>query len=195
MGETNSAFDAESGGRAHANEGSTIDAVLLVETLALDAATSLFDAYGVKLEPDTSVALGRTLAAPLVSIIGFSSTALSGSLILALPRAVAERTLPVPGASLADWSCELANQLLGRLKSRLTKHGVIINMGLPVVMSGTDLTLFATARQSTRHYSLSSALGSVLIRLDLEISETLRIELAAEDGDDTRLAEGDLLFF
>jgi len=175
----------------HANG---IPTASFVDALAVDAATALFDAYGVKVERDGPVASSKIPAVPLVSVIGFSSSALSGSLILALPRAVAERTLPVPGASLADWSCELANQLLGRLKNQLAKHQVIVNMGLPVVMSGTDLTLLTTARELTRHYSLSSELGTVLIRLDMQMSASLRFEMI-DGATEASVAEGEQLFF
>lgn len=180
--------------RSSEQAGQVAAAVAVVDALAWDAATALFEAYGVQVERDEPAEF-KPILVPLVSIIGFTSSAFSGSLVLALPRAVAERTLPVPSASLADWSCELANQLLGRLKNQIAKYQVMINMGLPVVLSGTDITLLATARQVTRHYSLCSQAGSVLIRLDMEMSPGLRLELADGATAASNICEGELLFF
>jgi CheY-specific phosphatase CheX len=169
-------------------------AVSLVDGLAQDATAALFDTYGVTVEQDGPVAAKGLQATPLVSIIGFSSNALSGSLILALPQAVAERTLPVAGASLADWSGELANQLLGRLKNQLLKYQIVINMSLPVVVCGDALKLLATARQITRYYSFSSELGKVFIRLDMEMDSTLML-VPRDDEARGCIDEGELLLF
>jgi CheY-specific phosphatase CheX len=170
-------------------------AVSLVDGLAADATSALFEAYGLKMERDGPLASREMLARPLVSVIGFSSELLSGSLVLALPLAVAQGTLPVPEASLADWSGELANQLLGRLKSKLLQYQVSINMGLPVVVSGDGITLVTTPRQVTRHYSFSSDLGNVLIRLDMELSPNLKLERRVDETLAAAVSEGDQLFF
>jgi len=173
-----------------------MEAVSLVDGLAQEATAALFDTYGLKVEQDGPGGAKGLQSAALVSIIGFSSTAISGSLILALPQAVAERTLPVPGASVSDWSGELANQLLGRLKNQLLKYQVVINMSLPVVLSGDGLKLLATRHQITRYYSFSSEFGKVFIRLDMEMSASLEL---VEQDESLRGAgaidEGELLLF
>lgn len=169
--------------------------VALVADLAAEATASLFAAYGLKVERDGPLPLKSMLTRPLVSIIGFSSDLLSGSLILALPLAVAAGTLPVPDASLADWSGELANQLLGRLKTKLLHYQVTINMGLPVVVAGGEITLVTMPRQITRHYSFSSGLGNVLIRLDMELSPHLKLERCIDETLDTAMDEGEQILF
>jgi CheY-specific phosphatase CheX len=173
----------------------SMKAVFLLDGLAQEATAALFSTYGMPVEQDGPVAARGLQSASLVSIIGFSSHALSGSLILSLPQAVAERTLPVEGASLADWSGELANQLLGRLKNQLLKYQVVINMSLPVVLSGDSLKLLATARQITRYYSFSSELGKVLIRLDMEFGPTLELVRLDDDARPDAVDEGELLLF
>jgi CheY-specific phosphatase CheX len=173
-----------------------LQAVSLVDDLTQNATAALFDTYGVVVHQDGPCASKTLQSAAIISIIGFSSQSLSGSLILALPRAVAQQTLPVPGASLADWSGELANQLLGRVKNQLLRYDVVINMSLPVVLSGGVIQLLATAHQITRYYSFSSRLGKVLIRLDMEMSDNLRLT-QSEDADriDAIVNEGELVLF
>lgn len=172
-----------------------MQAVSLVDGLAQDATAALFDTYGVKVVQDGPAAAKSLQAVPLISVIGFSSDVLSGSLVLALPQSVAERTLPVAGVSLSDWSGELANQLLGRLKNQLLKYKVVLNMSLPVVLSGDGLRLLATKHQITRYYSFSSDAGKVFIRLDMEMSPDFRF--TADDGATSEgvVDEGELLLF
>src|SRR2546430_1501987 len=69
--------------------------VSVLDGLAVDATSALFEAYGIEVGEDRPGASRRSSSAPLVSIIGFSSEHLSGSLVLALPRSVVESTLPV----------------------------------------------------------------------------------------------------
>jgi CheY-specific phosphatase CheX len=171
-------------------------AVTLVDDLTQNATAALFDTYGVQVEQDGPAASKTPQSAALVSIIGFSSMSLSGSLIMALPRAVAEKTLPVAGASLGDWSAELANQLLGRLKNQLLRYDLVINMSLPVIVSGETIQLLANAHQITRYYSFSSKLGKVLIRLDMDMSDNLRLSQSPDVANlDAIVNEGELLLF
>ena len=65
--------------------------------------------------------------------IPFRSQALKGSLAL-----VAEESDPtimrpeiVNARALADWTRELSNQLMGRVKSRLARYDVYVDVGLP----------------------------------------------------------------
>ena len=77
--------------------------------------------------------------AETVSIIGLTGT-LRGTLILSMPNALLARTHPTGGTTFEateDWSSELANLLLGRLKSRLMTHGVTIELSTPVSVSAT----------------------------------------------------------
>jgi hypothetical protein len=175
--------------------GLPFEAVTLVGGLLQDAVRALFGTYGVKVDLDGSL-VNRTLeSVELVSIIGFSSDLISGSLLLALPNAVVSHTLPAPDASLADWSGELANQLLGRLKNQLLDYQVAINMSLPVVVSGGGLSLPARTRPLSRYFSFISEWGKLFVRMEIEVSPSL--ELARETGPNSMrgMDEGELLLF
>jgi len=65
-----------------------------------------------------------------------------------MPLSVLAMTYPVPNVAyvkeddLEDWARELANQLIGRLKTKLIMHGLEITLGLPdLFYESTDETL------------------------------------------------------
>lgn len=173
----------------------SVAAVSLIDGLLQDATRALFDTYGVKLDLD-GVQVSRILKSiQLLSIIGFSSESFSGSLLLALPQALLNRSIPAPGASPADWSGELANQLLGRLKNQLLNYQTEITPSLPVVVTGEGMHLPASTRQITRYFSFSSEWGKMFVRLELELSPALELERQHDDSREKGIDEGELLLF
>jgi CheY-specific phosphatase CheX len=175
--------------------GASTEAISLIDGLVLDSARALFDNYGVKLDLDGS-AVSKTLpSVELISTIGFSSPAMSGSLLLAMPNSVLQQTLPTPDANLADWSGELANQLLGRLKNQLLNYEVAINLALPVVLSGAEFSLPAKSRRLMRHFSFVSDSGRMFIRTEMELSPTIELVRQTGVGQTAGMDEGELLFF
>lgn len=67
------------------------------------------------------------------------------ALALELPMTVLAMTYPVPNItvvdeeSLEDWISEMANQLIGRLKTKLMSHEQEITLGLPTTSFGVEL--------------------------------------------------------
>jgi hypothetical protein len=130
----------------------------------------------------------------IIASIGFSSPVLSGSLLIALPNSLVERTLPTPEANLEDWAGELANQLLGRLKNQLLHYEVVINLALPVVIAGGDFRLPAKTRRLTRHFAFVSEAGRMCVRTEIELSPSA--ELVRQGGESqASFDEGELLLF
>lgn len=174
--------------------GDSITAVSLIDGLVRNAAEALFATYGAKLEPD-GTPLSRTLKkTQLLGVIGFSSRDLSGALLMAMPRALVERTLPTPDANPGDWCGELTNQLLGRLKNQLLKYQVAVNLSLPVVVCGEGMSLPASTRKITRYCSYACDGLIMCIRVEMELGprlELVRHEPTAEETVD----EGELLLF
>jgi CheY-specific phosphatase CheX len=174
---------------------SPLEAITLLGALVQDAVRALFRTYGVEVDLDGSLVRRTLESVELVSIIGFSSADISGSLSLAMPSALVERALPAPEANLADWSGELANQLLGRLKNQLLDYNLAIDMSLPVVIAGAELALPATARHLTQYYSFASDWGRMLVRTELDLSPGLELVREAGPSSKQRLDEGELLLF
>jgi hypothetical protein len=169
------------------------EAVSVIDGLVQDVTRALFDSYGVKLDLDGSPVAKILKSVQMISTIGFSSASLSGSLLLAIPNSVLQRTVPTPDANLADWSGELANQLLGRLKNQLLNYQVAINLALPVVVSGGEFHLPTRNRRLTRHFSFVSESGRMFIRTEMELAPS--IELVRQTGTTVGVDEGELLFF
>jgi hypothetical protein len=175
--------------------GASTEAVSLIDGLVLDSTRALFKNYGIELDLDGSSITKTLPSVELISSIGFSSPALSGSLLLAMPSSVLTRTLPTPDANLADWSGELANQLLGRLKNQLLNYEVAINLALPVVVFGAGFSLPAKARPLTRRFSFVSEWGRVFVRTEMELSPSVELVRQTRVGEAAGMDEGELLFF
>jgi hypothetical protein len=170
-------------------------AISIFDGIVGQATAALFESYGLPLQQAETKPAKALVAVQLLSTIGFTSQYLSGSLSLVMPDAVAASVRPTPSANLEDWSGELANQLLGRLKNQLLGYQVVINMGLPVVVVGGSVRLPASSRQISRMYEFGSNLGQVFVRLDIEMSPTLELVQASDEARIAHVDEGDLLMF
>jgi hypothetical protein len=153
------------------------------------ACTDLFTSIGVVGAPRAAPDLKKVLARPeryAAGVIDFSSDALSGKLVLASSfdffassrPASAPRVLLRPESAadwllVRDWSMELANQLLGRIKNRLCSMGVFVNARPPKAVSGHSLLVTLRERKGA-----SLAFGGhdheVLIWFEATSNDSLR---------------------
>ena len=104
----------------------------LQEILA-EACRKLFSAYGI------DIATGNTsdTSQPLLGRIHFVGKDMSGNLTIGLDREELKRSLPIQTdrqADLEDWVRELANQLMGLVKTQLQHHGVNVILSLPLTV-------------------------------------------------------------
>lgn len=93
----------------------------------------LFSAYGI----DIAAANTPDSASPLLGRIHFVGKDMSGNLTIGLDREEAKRSLPIKTdrqADLEDWVRELANQLMGLVKTRLQHQGVNVILSLPLTV-------------------------------------------------------------
>ena len=175
--------------------GASIEAVSLIDGLVQDSTRSLFNDYGLAMNLDGSPVAKTLPTVQLIAMIGFSSNALSGSLLMALPNEILERTLPAPDSNLADWGGELANQLLGRLKNQLLHYQVAINLSLPVVVTGGGFSLPAKTRMVTRYMSFVSEVGRMFVRMEMEILPNVELVREQQKSAEAGMDEGELLLF
>lgn len=116
-----------------------------VENELESSVRELFAAYGVAcsredtLEPVGGLEMG--------SIVGFTGAGVRGGLAFVAPAALVAKLLPVPRQDanaelqLRDWSAEIANQLVGRLKNKLSAHAIDFDVGTPVCFRGSSIRL------------------------------------------------------
>jgi len=88
-----------------------------------------------------------------IACIDAGSSDIELNIGLELPMEVLALTYPVPNIidvdeeSLEDWISELSNQLIGRLKAKLLKHNLQVDLGLPTSYFGADLDNLILADQ------------------------------------------------
>jgi hypothetical protein len=168
-----------------------------IDALVQAALVDLFQGYRVPLAPLPRSALRRLAIATEVSAaISFSSSARSsshGRLTLSIPTAVLEQMTDNSTTQIrhADWTRELANQLLGRIKNRLLMFSVRLTAGLPSNLEPKVLEAQLNDSKALRIYVGRTLRGQVLATLEGLPNES---ELAYV-GSDCVAVEGDAILF
>jgi CheY-specific phosphatase CheX len=157
------------------------DATRRIQAMAASAASELFDAYGVT-PVGTSERWSEIDELFYSGVMGFVGERIRGTCLLAASPATILSTAPVD-ARARDWVGELANQLVGRLKSKLMQHGVTIALSTPVMLSG--LRLSPLPRSEVPPSVFDTPTGRVLVWLEVEVDPeftlgSLRPLMAAE---------------
>ena len=157
----------------------------------------LFKAIGIEIAPNTQKR--ADVESPLTATIGFTSADLRGLLVLTLDRGLAARSLPPnlskeePGDGIvADWTGELSNQLLGRLKNKFHAAGIGISLSTPIVFMGKEMRHFTNA--SPIHRMLFFDEGRILVELQANYDKDFEISEASESLEPSQ-PEGEALFF
>lgn len=160
-----------------------------VSDIARQACIDLFADYGVSLEPAGDPrALGDVL---YCGVIGFTGDGIRGSIVLAGSSAALDQSNPIPGSRVRDWIGELTNQLVGRIKNRLLKHGVEVWITTPIVLRGRQIAL-ETANDSPLPMYFAGGRGGVAVWFDVDSDP--EFELHEEEASAT-LDEGMSLLF
>lgn len=162
------------------------------------AVIELFSSHGLKLAEIGY--RGQGVDVPFASTIGFTSPKLIGVLVLTASRALVERSLPASlrrgtpsDEIIADWTGELSNQALGRLKNRFYAVGIEIALSTPTVFAGKELRHFS--QPSTLYRSLLfEGEGSLLAEFQADCESSLEIG-EVEPGKEESPPEGEALFF
>lgn len=167
--------------------------------IVVESAVGLFEAYNVKAEY-----LGQR-SEPLVAhrinvaVIGFTSEPMCGAVLLRVDTTVLARSYPMQSEAsqeeLTDWSGELVNQLLGRVKKRLLAYGLTIQLSTPTAVVGSELQI---GRSSSEMITVSHEFGSEWGQLYVRcvVSANPELELSpVQDRAHEAAAEGDLLLF
>jgi hypothetical protein len=104
-----------------------------LEEILAESCRKLFSAYGI----DISTGGASESAQPLLGRIHFVGREMSGNLTIGIDRDQLKKSLPVKTdrqADLEDWIRELANQLMGLVKTRLQHRGVNVMLSLPLTV-------------------------------------------------------------
>lgn len=160
----------------------------------LDCTHALFEHY----EQPLTEADGNGPAS-WVAVIGFSGDEMRGSMGLAVdPKLIAklhQTMLGTPGdrRSQCDLLGELANQCLGRLKSRLGQYAVVINITTPMVLRGIEIAVAGDS--DTLHLAFDTDAGGVAVWLEADIADGLELIEVAEEEMTSGLAASEMFLF
>jgi hypothetical protein len=165
------------------------------DQLATSAASELFAARGI----DVRVVTGADVSIEYAATIGFAADGVRGMIGLGmspdtLQRMTAQDQPNGTTYNTEDWLAESANQLLGRLKNKLLRYGVVLSIALPTVLQGVRLQFLGTGTTTLWTHALDTELGPFWVWLDVRCNE----QLVLTEVDDPSLEgapEGELLLF
>lgn len=171
----------------------------MLDALTQSALVELFQAYGVALAPMPRASAAGPRMSHLSAAISFAGArdhagpSASGRLTLALPTGVFEIMKHHVAENIrhGDWTRELVNQLMGRLKNRLRGFGVQLQAGLPSSIGREVLDAQLEHASGLRVYRARTLRGDIVATLEGGLNE---IELTYR-GNTAGASEGDLIIF
>lgn len=172
-------------------ETATTSLMVLGEALRVSC-VELMQNYGIEARPHGPEAATEPPVAVLVAGVDFKGRELRGTVALwAAQSVLRETTRKAPGlgddAPLQDWTCELTNQLAGRMKNKLRTYGVSLHVNVPRLLHGNDVT---ELEQGLQHrfscdFGTLSAYLDVLIAPGFVLTEGEATEPLKQEGDFT----------
>src|SRR5256885_8460045 len=141
----------------------------ILNELYVEACGGLLSAYGLAVHARRQ---GPGLSArhnpSYVSFLGAAGEGISLSSMLKIDRNLVLRMHPLGSADISqpdleDWCRELNNQLVGRVKNKLLGYGRVVSVGLPVLITGTDVSPVAAPNAEVHEYSFESADGQLTL--------------------------------
>lgn len=130
----------------------------------------------------------------VAGVVALSSAKASGNLSLSWGDTVLSLFSPPvpPGTRGArDLLRELTNQLAGRLKNRLLNFALLLNIGVPSVLSGQAFERQRAQRAGEVIYAFRTLRGEVVVTLDLQIEP----DALSYSGTQRVAKEGDFIAF
>jgi CheY-specific phosphatase CheX len=163
-----------------------------------------FGAYAIDVDLDEGDPCELAHDHQVVTFIGFGGSQLRGTLTVMAPEALWLRTYPIPYApgaepcqsDVLDWCGELVNQVLGRIKNHLMRHGVELQVSTPKAMHASQLTISRSAQQSV--CMLRARLGTgvmVGVWFDAAVEHPGRLFSPQNEVEPASASEGELLLF
>jgi chemotaxis phosphatase CheX-like protein len=146
-----------------------------IDTIIQSSTVELLHSYELPVAPrGRSEVKGHAPGNDLVGVIDFEGPQLAGRLTLSMPSAVftMPRARRAPNTTLSDWTRELTNQLMGRIKNRLLQFQVKLRTHLPTVLSAAALQVQNRTRTEIL-YSFGSLRGEVHVTVDASLASAV----------------------
>lgn len=167
-----------------------IDGRNTLGTIVQSSTVELFQVFEVAIAPISAIkGLPEGLEQHLSAASSFSSPFMTGNLALFVPygvHSIARHPVQRPYEP-KDWTRELCNQLLGRIKNRLHGCDIDLRTGLPLSVTGTLLERHRTGQPPDAIYGFRTLRGEITVTLtgSIEFSRILYTgkKCAAKEGD------------
>jgi hypothetical protein len=127
----------------------------------------------------------------LCGILGFTGDRLCGSVVMSASHDAIADSNPIHDGATRGWVAELTNQLVGRFKNTLLRHGLELAMSVPVVLTAAQLTPLP----QTHADPIRLDVGGGFLSIWLEIEADPELVLAEPSADTMMPAEGDAMLF
>jgi hypothetical protein len=172
-----------------------IDGRNTLTTIVQSSTVELFRTFEIAIAPISALkVLPSGLDQQLSAASSYISPALSGSLALFVPHEVygLARQLAQRPYEPKDWTRELCNQLLGRIKNRLHGCDIDLRTGLPTSVTGTLLDRHRSGgKPPEAFYGFRTLRGEITISL----SGSIDYEAIRYTGRRCSAREGDIILF
>ena len=128
-----------------------------------------------------------------MGLIRFSGKGYTGLLTLAVPVEVIDLTRKESklATNQRDWTRELTNQLMGRIKNRLMRFQIQPQIALPTVWEREGPLRHGKFSDAAIGYLFRTLRGQLLVVLDASIDESV----FNYSGSEITGSEGDVIFF
>jgi CheY-specific phosphatase CheX len=179
----------------------------VLDDILLRSAEALFEKRGIELSRASTGLELRIDDRHVGGLLEFEGPQIRGSLLLISTFQTAAKMRGPQGASgdlssrvagdwivIRDWTGELANQLLGRIKNRLQSFGVNFQIGAPVLLSGPGLALAGQAPNRVHSFVYRRGDDLVKIVVDLRAEPQLGSTRPIA-ADEASAREGDVIEF
>ena len=141
-----------------------------IDSFVQGSLVDLFAAYNVAVAPrPRTLRISSPTLPDMSAAIGFSRqpSGQQGRLSLSLPSSLLELMSPSTVGSLqSDWTRELANQLMGRIKNRLLPFNVRLRLGVSSGIESAKLAQRLEASQDLRVYTGRALRGELVVTLE-----------------------------
>ncbi|MCX6130928.1 MAG: chemotaxis protein CheX [Proteobacteria bacterium] len=140
-------------------------------------------------------AIGDTIQVSFASVLGYSGDLIKGSLVVSCEKQLLDKShpnlamgMPVDESDLLDWVGEMTNQLLGRIKNKISGIGIKFSMSTPTTVTGKSMQIKPDKDGFTIANTYSGPYGDLAIQLlmiaDPEVKfESIKSVNVASEGD------------
>jgi hypothetical protein len=185
----------------------------VLEQIVPESCVALFGAFGVTLRParlgipsEADLAGDSSGANLTAAAVTFLSTQIRGTLVIVAsfdlvascrPAGVKRRKLSAESAGdwiyVRDWSKELSNELLGRIKRQIISYGLSFELGMPTALTGPAVRGLVSS-QTVQPIRFVAGADRVSIWFDVKLTPDAESRLTMTKLDSLH-KEGDVVLF